>query len=155
VNKLLFPSFIKDKWGESAMTSCMAALIKRVAELHEAGLKAYHCTEKFTLQRIRPLGHQEKLAFECLWLVDPSCEPTNGNIFTPQVLPVTICYSDLIHSFFYSALTKVEIDRLVGHLFDKDPPGLWPNTVPMPYCTKNPPPSVRTIAFFILHMIYD
>jgi hypothetical protein len=66
-----------------------------------------------------------------------------------------ICYSDITHSFFWLALTKVEIDRLVGHLFNKDPPVLRHNIVPMPYCTKNPPPLVRTIAFFILHLIYD
>jgi hypothetical protein len=66
-----------------------------------------------------------------------------------------ICYSNLIHSFFCSALTKTEIDRLVGHLLDQDLPVLQPNTVPMPYCTEYPPPMVRTIAFFILHLIYD
>jgi hypothetical protein len=60
----------------------------------------------------------------------------------------------MIHSFFCPALTKAEIDQLVGHLFDKDPSVLRPNTVPMPYCTENPP-LVRTIAFFILHLIYD
>jgi hypothetical protein len=66
-----------------------------------------------------------------------------------------ISYSDLIHYFFYSALTEAEIDQLVGHLFDKDPPILWPDTVPMPYCTENPPPVMRTIAFSIFHLIYD
>jgi hypothetical protein len=49
VNKLLFPQFIKDKWGEPAMMPRLAALIKRVAELHEAGLKACHYAEEFTL----------------------------------------------------------------------------------------------------------
>jgi hypothetical protein len=44
------PPFIKDKRGEPPMTPCLVALVKRVAELHEAGLKAYHCTEEFTLQ---------------------------------------------------------------------------------------------------------
>jgi hypothetical protein len=66
-----------------------------------------------------------------------------------------ICYSDLMSSFFCSALTKIEIDRLVGHFFDKDPPVLWSNTVPMSYCAENPPPLVRTITFFILHLIYN
>jgi hypothetical protein len=60
-----------------------------------------------------------------------------------------IGYSNLIHSFFYSALTEAEIDQLVGHLFDKNPPVPQPNTVPMRYCTENPPPLVRTIAFSI------
>jgi hypothetical protein len=66
-----------------------------------------------------------------------------------------ICYSNLIHSFFCLALTKAEIDRLVGNLFDKDPLVPQLDIVPMLYCTKNPPPLVRTIAIFILHMIYD
>jgi hypothetical protein len=43
----------------------------------------------------------------------------------------------------------------VGHLFDKDPLVPQLDIVPMLYCTKNPPPLVRTIAIFILHMIYD
>jgi hypothetical protein len=155
VNKLLFPPFVKDKRDEPTMTPCLAALIKQVAELHKARLKACHCTEEFTLQRIHPLGRREKMAFECPRLADPSREPVDGKILTPQVLPVTIYYSDLIHSFFCSALTKEEIDRLVGHLFDKDLPVPWPDTVSVPYCTENPPPLVRTIAFFILHLIYD
>jgi hypothetical protein len=155
VNKLLFPLLIKDKRGESPMTPCLAALFKRVAELHEAELKACHYAEEFTLQRIHPLGHLEKLAFECPWLADPNREPTDGKIFIHQVLLVTICYSDLIRSFFYSALTKNEIDRLVGYIFNKDPPVPWPNSELVPYCTENPPPLVRTITFFILHLIYD
>jgi hypothetical protein len=66
-----------------------------------------------------------------------------------------IYYSDMIHSFFYLALTKAEIDRLVDHLFDKDLPVPRPNDVPMSYCTENPPPLVRTITFFILNLTYD
>jgi hypothetical protein len=133
VNKLLFPPFIKDKWGELPMTPRLAALGKRVAELRVVGLKACHYAEIFTLQRICSLDHQEKLAFECPWLADPSCEPADGKIFILQVLLVTICYSNLIHSFFCSALTKVEIDRLVGifltriHQFRG--PTLWPHPI--------------------------
>jgi hypothetical protein len=66
-----------------------------------------------------------------------------------------ICYSYLIHSFFCSALTKTEIDRLVGYLFDKDPPVPQSNSVSAPYCNENPPPLVMTITFLILHLIYD
>jgi hypothetical protein len=110
VNKLLFPPLIKDKRGEPPMTPRLAALVKRVVELHEAELKACHCAEKFTLQRIRPLGRREKLAFESPWLADPNHEPAGGKIFILQVLPVTICYSDLIHSFICSTLTKTKID---------------------------------------------
>jgi hypothetical protein len=65
---------------------------------------------------------QEKLAFECPRLADPSREPTIGKIFIVHILSVMISYSNLIHHFFYSALTKVEIDQLMGHLFDKDSP---------------------------------
>jgi hypothetical protein len=38
------------------MTLRLAALVKRVAELREAGLKAGHYAKEFTIQRIRPLG---------------------------------------------------------------------------------------------------
>jgi hypothetical protein len=50
VNKHLFPSFVKDKRSELAMTSRLATLIKRVAELREDELKACHCAKEFTLQ---------------------------------------------------------------------------------------------------------
>jgi hypothetical protein len=50
VNKLLFPPLVKDKWGEPLMTPCLAALVKRVSELREAGLKAHHCAEEFTIR---------------------------------------------------------------------------------------------------------
>jgi hypothetical protein len=102
-----------------------------------------------------PPGHREKLAFECPRIADLNREPADGKIFILQVLPVTICYSDLVHFFFCSALTKTEIDRLVGYPFDKDPPVPWSNSVPAPYCAENPPTLVRTITFFILHLIYD
>jgi hypothetical protein len=57
------PPFIKDKRGELPMTLRLAVLVKREAELREAGLKDCHCAKKFTLRRIRPLGHRAKLAF--------------------------------------------------------------------------------------------
>jgi hypothetical protein len=85
VNKLLFPPFVKDKWGEPLMTLRLAALVKRVTELREAGHKACHCTKEFTLQWICPLSHQEKLAFECPWLADPNREPADGMTFILQV----------------------------------------------------------------------
>jgi hypothetical protein len=81
VNKLLFLPFIKDKWGEPSMMPRLAALVKRVAELHEARLKAYHCVEEFTLRQIHPLSHQEKLAFNCPRLANPNREPADGEIF--------------------------------------------------------------------------
>jgi hypothetical protein len=50
VNKLLFPPFVKDKWGRPLMTPRLAALVKRVAKLREAGLKACHYDKEFTLR---------------------------------------------------------------------------------------------------------
>jgi hypothetical protein len=50
VNKLLFPPLVKDKRGEPPMILCLVALVKQVAELREAGLKACHRIEEFTLQ---------------------------------------------------------------------------------------------------------
>jgi hypothetical protein len=46
VNTLMFLPFVKDKRGEPPMTSRLAALVKRVAELHKAGLKVCHCAEE-------------------------------------------------------------------------------------------------------------
>jgi hypothetical protein len=155
VNKLLFPPLVKDKWGEPPMIPRLATLVKQVAELCKVGLKACHCAEEFILRRNHPLCRREKLAFECPWLVDLNRKPADGKIFIIQVLLITMCYSDLIHSFFYSALTNTEIDRLVRYLFDKDLLIPRPNSVLTPYCAKNPPPLVRTITFFILHLIYD
>jgi hypothetical protein len=56
VNKLLFPPAIKDQRKELPMTDRLAALVRRVAELRQAGLEACHCVEEFYLWRIRPLG---------------------------------------------------------------------------------------------------
>jgi hypothetical protein len=50
VNKLLFPPKVKDKRGDPKVTPRLAVLIKRVAELRQAGLKACHCAKEFTLQ---------------------------------------------------------------------------------------------------------
>jgi hypothetical protein len=58
------------------------ALVKRVAELKDASLRACHCVEEFTLRWIRPLGHREKLAYECPRLADPSHEPATGKTFS-------------------------------------------------------------------------
>jgi hypothetical protein len=56
VNKLLFPPAIKNKQMEPPMTDRLAALIKCVTELHQAGLEACHRVEEFYFWRIRPLG---------------------------------------------------------------------------------------------------
>jgi hypothetical protein len=48
-NKHLFPPIIKAQWTEPPMNARLAALVKRVVQLHEAGLKACHCIKEFHL----------------------------------------------------------------------------------------------------------
>jgi hypothetical protein len=81
VNMHMLPLFIDDKRVEPKMTPRLTTLVKWVAELHDTGLRACHCAEEFTHRQIRPLGHWEKLAFECPRLADPSHEPASGKIF--------------------------------------------------------------------------
>jgi hypothetical protein len=81
VNRLLYPLLVDQKREELKMTPCLAALVKRVAELRAAGLQACHCTEEFTLRQIHPLGRRDKLAYDCPWLVDLSREPATGKMF--------------------------------------------------------------------------
>jgi hypothetical protein len=50
VNKHLLPLLIDKKRKELKLTPRLAALVKRVTELHDTGLQACHCTEEFTLQ---------------------------------------------------------------------------------------------------------
>jgi hypothetical protein len=64
------------------MTPCLAALFKQVIELCGTGLRSYHHAKEFTLQQIRPLGHREKLAYECPRLADPSRDPVDSKILT-------------------------------------------------------------------------
>jgi hypothetical protein len=42
-------------------------------------------------------------------------------------------------------MSQEEIDGSMAHLFDKDQPTAWPDTLPLPYSNENPPPSVRII----------
>jgi hypothetical protein len=93
VNKLMFPLKVKDKRGESKVTPRLATLIKRVAELHQDELNVCHCAKEFTLRQICPLAHQEKPAYACPQLADPSREPTSGKIFHSQVLIPTVVLS--------------------------------------------------------------
>jgi hypothetical protein len=79
-NMHLLLLLINDKRGEPKMTPRLTTLVKRVAELHNIGLRACHCDEEFTHRWIRPLGRRKKLAFECPRLADPSREPTYGKI---------------------------------------------------------------------------
>jgi hypothetical protein len=82
MNKHLLPLHINDKWKEHETTPRLHALVARVAELRQAGLRACHCTKEFTLQWIHPLGHWEKLAYECPLFTDPNHEPVDGKILT-------------------------------------------------------------------------
>jgi hypothetical protein len=79
-NMHLLPPLIDDKRGEPKMTLRLAALLKWVAKLRDSDLWVCHCAKEFTLRRIHPLGHREKLAYECTWLADPSREPSVGRI---------------------------------------------------------------------------
>jgi hypothetical protein len=97
VNKLLFPPAIKDQRKEPLMTDCLAALVRRVTELRQAGLEACHCTEEFYLWRIRPLDHRKTLAFESPWLADPSHDPLPGNIFIFSFNTECHLYPDLTY----------------------------------------------------------
>jgi hypothetical protein len=82
MNIHLLPPLIDNKWGEPKMTSRLTALVKQVTELHDFGLRAHHCAEEFTLRRIHPLGHSEKLAYECSRLADPIRELATSGIFS-------------------------------------------------------------------------
>jgi hypothetical protein len=62
------------------------------------------------------------------------------------------CHSDLINSLFCTGLTHAEIDQFVERLFDKDPPTAWHASIPVPFYSENPPPSVSiTVSFGLLH----
>jgi hypothetical protein len=52
-------------------------------------------------------------------------------------------------SFFHTAISQEETDRFVSHLFDKDPSTTQPDTLPLPYNSDNPPPSVRIIILLL------
>jgi hypothetical protein len=75
LNKHLLLMLVENKRKEPEITPRLEALVKWVIELRRAELEACHCTEEFTLQRICPLGHWEKFAFECSQLTDPNSDP--------------------------------------------------------------------------------
>jgi hypothetical protein len=78
--KHLLPPLIDNKRGESKMTPRLTALVKQVAELHDASLWACHYAEEFTLRWIRPLGRRGKLAYECSQLANPCRDPAASKI---------------------------------------------------------------------------
>jgi hypothetical protein len=86
VNKLLFPPAIKDQPKEPPMTDRLAALVRRVTELRQAGLKACHCAEEFYLRWICPSVTGK------LWLLNPHGWP----ILVAILFQVTFLYSLLM-----------------------------------------------------------
>jgi hypothetical protein len=81
VNKLLFPAAIKNQRTEPPTTDRLVALTMCVAELCQASLEACHYVKEFFVWRIRPLGHQKTLAFECSRMADPHHKPSDGCLF--------------------------------------------------------------------------
>jgi hypothetical protein len=100
VNKLLFPPAIKDQRKEPPMTDRLAALVRRITELRQAGLEACHCAEEFYLRRICPLDRRKTLAFESPRLADPSRDPLPGNIFIFSFNAECHLYPNLTYSSF-------------------------------------------------------
>jgi hypothetical protein len=56
------------------------------------GPSSGHCAEEFTLRRIRPLGRQEKLAYECPRFANPSREPADGKILTSSTANIKLIF---------------------------------------------------------------
>jgi hypothetical protein len=143
----MLPPQIDDKWGEPEITPFLAALAKQVTQLCQAGLWACHYAEEFTLRPISPLGHREKLAYECPWLADPTREPASSNILISFVANVEMI-SDLITSLSCVVLTNDEVFQLVSYMFDKSLVTNRPSSVPAPFCSENPPLAVGIFIFF-------
>jgi hypothetical protein len=64
-----------------------------------------------------------------------------------------ICYSDLISSLYYVVLTTDEVFGLESCMFDKSLISTRPATIPEPYYSENPPPSVGDFIFSDLPFI--
>jgi hypothetical protein len=62
-----------------------------------------------------------------------------------------ICHSDMIKSLFCIVLTHAEINRFVARLFDKEPSIAWPNSVPEPFYSENPPLVSIIVSFGLLY----
>jgi hypothetical protein len=63
-----------------------------------------------------------------------------------------ICHFDMINSLFCTVLTQAEIDQFVVRLFDKDTPTVQTASVPAPFYSENPPPSVSvTVSLGLLY----
>jgi hypothetical protein len=133
----------------------LATLVKRVAELCEAGLKACHCIKEFYLWWIHPLGRRDKSTYECPRMVDPNHEPTKGKLSILYFKYWCYNYPDLTFLLPCIVLSQEEADWLMGQLFDKDLPIAWPADLPLPYSSKNPHPSVRATVFSDHPSTYD
>jgi hypothetical protein len=77
-NKHLLLPLIKDRWKSFEETPRLKALVKQVTELCRLELEACDCAKEFILRRICPLGHRERLAFECMRFTDLSRNPSAG-----------------------------------------------------------------------------
>jgi hypothetical protein len=91
-NKHLLPLLIDDKRGEPEVTPRLAALVKRVAELCNAGLWACHCVKEFILRWIHPFDRRDKLAYECPRLVDLSHHRANSKILTSFIVVADLMF---------------------------------------------------------------
>jgi hypothetical protein len=149
MNKHLLPLLIDNKRGEPKITPRLAALVKWVAELCNAGLQACHCTEEFTLRSICPLGHREKLAYEWPRLANPSRDPADSEILISFTATVA-----LMSFLSYIALTNAKVTRLVSRMFDKSMISARSATMPKPYFSENHPHSVRIFIFSDLIFCY-
>jgi hypothetical protein len=83
VNKLLFSPVVKNKRKESLMTDCLAALVKHVAELCQAGLEVCHYIEEFHFLTDSPpwSSKDPSIRMPVDRMADPSHDPLEGNIF--------------------------------------------------------------------------
>jgi hypothetical protein len=91
-NKHLLPPPIDDKRREPEMTPHLQALVDQVTKLRQASLQACHCAEEFTLRRIHPLNHREKLAYERPWLADPTHEPAAAKILNSFIADIELIF---------------------------------------------------------------
>jgi hypothetical protein len=74
-------------------------------------------------------------------------EPAVGKLSTSSHKCWQYNYSNLTFSLSRIALPQEEINRFVAQLFDQDPATARPADLPLPYSSKNPPPSVRATLF--------
>jgi hypothetical protein len=101
-NRHLLPPLIDNKRGEQEMTLHVAALVKWVVALHNAGLQACHYAEDFTLRQIHPLGHQDKLVSRLFNKDPPTAWPTSVPApFCSENSPPLVRASIFIDLFYF------------------------------------------------------